>query len=194
MSVVIQLIPKVNSTVILPTLVVPALTIMHLNSNDRNQVCEYHPRILSCNELDQMTSFFVTKYLKPCWNETSYARQLCTKIIVVPQLSSGKWHNSFTKTRQPDHANEQSVYSKFSIFLDSYSYEKGCITIIILGWKCLPMRNTLTYRLSILPKRSRGSWSWIQQKRSCRWVGTWLQSHKTFFFLCKQGWTKIEKT
>jgi len=38
-------------------------------------------------------------------------------LIVVPQLSSGWWHNYSIKTRQVGCANEQSVYSLVSMVL-----------------------------------------------------------------------------
>ncbi len=38
-------------------------------------------------------------------------------LIVAPQLSSGWWHNYWTKTRQAGHADEQSEYSLMSMIL-----------------------------------------------------------------------------
>jgi hypothetical protein len=36
-------------------------------------------------------------------------------LIVAPQLSSGRWHNHSTKTRQVGHVNEHSIYSLMAI-------------------------------------------------------------------------------
>jgi hypothetical protein len=40
-----------------------------------------------------------------------YNKDFVLHLIVVPQLSSGWWHNYSTKTRQVGWANEQSMYS-----------------------------------------------------------------------------------
>jgi len=43
-----------------------------------------------------------------------YNKKFVLHLIVVPQLSSGWWHNYSTKTRQAGRANEQSMFSLMS--------------------------------------------------------------------------------
>ncbi len=46
-----------------------------------------------------------------------YNKNFVFRLIVAPQLSSGWWHNYSTKTRQVDHADEQSMYSLISMII-----------------------------------------------------------------------------
>jgi hypothetical protein len=49
-----------------------------------------------------------------------YSRVVLLHLIVVPQLSSGWWHNYSTKTRLASSANEQSLYSLMHLFCLEY--------------------------------------------------------------------------
>ncbi len=48
------------------------------------------------------------------WSK-QYNKKFVLHLIVAPHLSSVRWHNCSTKTRQAGQANEQSIYSLMSM-------------------------------------------------------------------------------
>ncbi len=71
--------------------------------------------------------------LKLCSKQ--YNKIFVLHLIVVPQLSSGWWHNYLTKTRQPGWANEQSIYSLMSmIYIKVHLYKgKNYIKLVLFS-------------------------------------------------------------